>query len=119
MSASSEIKIVPKGWGYEKWIVNKEEYCGKLLFFLTGRKCSWHYHKLKDEVFYIQSGKIELHYSDDDALENAKVIILNPGDSFHVYRGLRHQMIGLEDTELFEFSTQHFDEDSIRIQRGD
>jgi hypothetical protein len=28
-------------------------------------------------------------------------------------------MIALEDTELFEFSTQHFDEDSIRIIKGD
>ena len=25
------IKYVPKGWGFEKWIVNCEEYCGKLL----------------------------------------------------------------------------------------
>ena len=23
------MKYVEKGWGYEKWIVNKEEYCGK------------------------------------------------------------------------------------------
>jgi len=28
-------------------------------------------------------------------------------------------MIALEDTELFEFSTQHFDEDSHRIKKGD
>jgi hypothetical protein len=25
----------------------------------------------------------------------------------------------LEDTELFEFSTQHFDEDSYRLEKGD
>ena len=37
---SSEIKIVPKGWGYEKWIVNTDEYCGKLLHFIKGKKCS-------------------------------------------------------------------------------
>ena len=23
------MKFVPKGWGFEKWIVNNEEYCGK------------------------------------------------------------------------------------------
>jgi len=28
-------------------------------------------------------------------------------------------MIAIEDTELFEFSTQHFDSDSYRIQKGD
>ena len=53
------IKFVPKGWGYEKWIVNNEEYCGKLLFLAKDKKCSWHFHKLKDEVFYVQSGKIK------------------------------------------------------------
>ena len=55
---SSEIKIVPKGWGYEKWIVNTEEYCGKLLHFIKGKRCSWHYHILKDETFYVQEGKL-------------------------------------------------------------
>ena len=49
----------------------------------------------------------------------AKEIILSKGDNFHVYTGLRHQMLALEDTELFEFSTQHFDEDSYRIIKGD
>ena len=124
MSNSLEIKFVPKGWGFEKWIVNKEEYCGKLLYFVKGKRCSWHYHKLKDEVFYIQSGKIKVIYSDDDQMYDGDIlvansVILGPGDNFHVYRGLRHQMIALEDTELFEFSTQHFDEDSYRIIKGD
>ena len=58
-------------------------------------------------------------YSDEDELSDAKELILEKGDNFHVYRGLRHQMIALEDTELFEFSTQHFDSDSYRIKKGD
>ena len=114
-----EMNFVPKGWGFEKWIVNNEEYCGKLLYFVKGKRCSWHYHTLKDEVFYIQSGKILVKYSESDDLTLAKEKILTRGDNFHVYRGLRHQMIALEDTELFEFSTQHFDSDSHRIERGD
>ena len=65
---SSEIKHVPKGWGYEKWIVNNKMYCGKLLFFDEGKRCSWHYHKLKDETFYLQSGRILLYYGDTDDL---------------------------------------------------
>ena len=113
------IKFVPKGWGFEKWIVNCEEYCGKLLYLVKGKRCSWHYHKLKDEVFFIQSGKILVKYSDGDNIEEAKEIILGKGDNFHVYRGLKHQMIAMEDTEVFEFSTQHFDEDSHRILKGD
>ena len=119
MDTSLPMKFVPKGWGFEKWIVNNEEYCGKLLYFVKGKKCSWHFHKLKDEVFYVQSGKMLVKYSDSDDLESAKEMILSKGDNFHVYRGLRHQMFALEDTELFEFSTQHFDEDSYRIEKGD
>ena len=118
-TTSIEIKFVSKGWGFEKWIVNCEEYCGKLLYFVKGKRCSWHYHKLKDEVFYVHEGSILVKYSDNDDLEKADSVILHKGDNFHVYRGLRHQMIALEDTEVFEFSTQHFDEDSIRIVRGD
>ena len=117
--STQEIKFVPKGWGFEKWIVNCEEYCGKLLYFVKGKKCSWHYHKLKDEVFYIQSGVMIVRFSDGDDIENAKSVVLRKGDNFHVYRGLRHQMEAVEDTELFEFSTQHFDSDSYRIQKGD
>ena len=111
--------IYPKGWGYEKWIVNKDEYCGKLLHIIKGKKCSWHYHKLKDETFYLQEGKILLKYSDEDNIEESKELILERGDKFHVYRGLRHQMFALEDTDLFEFSTQHFDNDSYRVIKGD
>ena len=58
-------------------------------------------------------------YSDEDDINKAAEVILGPGDNFHVYRGLRHRMIALEDTELFEFSTQHFDSDSYRILKGD
>ena len=113
------IKYVEKGWGHERWIVNKPEYCGKLLYFNEGKRCSWHYHKLKDEVFYLQSGKMIVKFSDEDDVATAQEVTLEPGQNFHVYRGLRHQMIALEPSELFEFSTQHFDEDSHRIQKGD
>ena len=116
---SSEIKIVPKGWGYEKWIVNTDEYCGKLLHFIKGKKCSWHYHKLKDETFYLQEGKLLVKYSDNDNMDEANEVILERGDKFLVYRGLRHQMFAMEDTDMFEFSTQHFDSDSHRIIKGD
>ena len=114
-----EIKFVSKGWGFEKWIVNSELYCGKLLYFEKGKKCSWHFHKLKDETFYIQSGKLVVKYSSHDDIMGAEEIILSAGEKFHVPIGLRHQMIAIEDTEMFEFSTQHFDEDSYRIEKGD
>ena len=87
---------VQKGWGYELWITNTDKYCGKLLYFKKGKKCSWHYHKVKDEVFYVQSGKIELTFGLSNEKKDASILILEQGDSFHVPVGLRHQMLGLE-----------------------
>jgi quercetin dioxygenase-like cupin family protein len=113
------MKFVKKGWGYEKWIVNKEEYCGKLLFFNKGKRCSWHYHKIKDEVFYLQSGKMIVKFSEEEEIEQAEEVLLEPGQNFYIYPGLKHQMIALEDSELYEFSTEHFDEDSYRVIKGD
>jgi mannose-6-phosphate isomerase-like protein (cupin superfamily) len=116
---SDPVKYIPKGWGYEKWIANSEKYCGKLLFIVKGKQCSWHFHRKKDEVFYIQSGKIMLYYGWDDDIKLAENIILTKGDKFHVPVRLKHRMYALEDTELFEFSTEHFDNDSYRIIAGD
>lgn len=115
----TSFKHVPKGWGYEKWIVNNDKYCGKLLFFEPGKKCSWHYHELKEETFYIHSGKIQLVYGYEDDFTDADTVILKPGDKFEVPRLLRHQMTGLEETEMYEFSTTHFDSDSYRVVKGD
>ena len=70
-----DIKKVKKGWGYELWIVNKAEYCGKLLYFDIGKCCSWHYHKIKDEVFYLQAGKLLVKYSEQDDIEKAQAIV--------------------------------------------
>lgn len=118
-SPKDDIKFVPKGWGYEKWIANSELYCGKLLFIVKGKKFSWHYHENKDEVFYIHKGSVVLYYSRGDDLDESFSLTLTAGDKFHVPRGLRHRVLALEDTELFEFSTEHFDSDSHRIIPGD
>ena len=119
MNNQNRLHIVPKGWGFEKWIVNNEKYCGKILYLVKDRKCSWHYHKIKDETFYVQSGKIELRYGWHEEIHLSTSVVLNKGDHFHIPIGLKHQMYAIEDTELFEFSTQHFDEDSIRLEKGD
>ena len=73
-------KFVSKGWGYEHWIVNKEEYCGKLLFFKKGKRCSWHYHKLKDETFHVHKGSLMLLHSQGDNPDFAQRVVLDAGD---------------------------------------
>jgi mannose-6-phosphate isomerase-like protein (cupin superfamily) len=109
-------KIVTKTWGYEMWIHNDEEYCGKLLVFnKEGDKFSMHYHLKKKETWFVQSGSFLFKWID---VENAQIqsrTIVN-GESVLIERGLPHQLIALEDNStIFEVSTQHFDEDSYRI----
>ena len=115
----SKLHFVPKGWGYEKWIVNNEKYCGKILFVVKDRKCSLHYHKIKDETFYVQNGKIVLHYGMDEKTARNYWTTLGRGDTFHIPVGMIHQFSALKDSEIIEISTQHFDEDSYRIEKGD
>jgi quercetin dioxygenase-like cupin family protein len=109
----------PKGWGYEYWVDNRSEYCGKILHFDKGKKCSFHYHKLKTETFCVLSGKIRLKYSSGDDLDSASEITLERGEIFFINPGLRHQMLGLEESDIMEISTQHFEDDSYRIVKGD
>ena len=117
MKSIPEIHL--KGWGRELWIANNENYCGKILQFKKGMRCSFHFHRLKSETFFCSKGKIVIHYSYEDDLEKAKSLILNEGEYFDVPVGMRHQMRALEDTDLFEFSTEHFETDSYRIVKGD
>ena len=120
MKSISDIKKVDKGWGHELWIANSNNYCGKLLFFNEGKRCSIHYHRIKDETFYLQSGKLVLNiWNVDDGLHVEKTMELLPGSSYHLPPGTIHQMVALEDSELFEFSTEHVDSDSYRIAKGD
>ena len=114
MVKKNEIKIVPKVWGREEWIVNSDLYCGKKLILKKGYRCSIHHHKIKDETFYIQSGKVLMEF-DEDASEKK---IMLPGDSVHITPNLWHRFTGLEDSEIFEFSTKHMEEDSYRKEKS-
>lgn len=114
-----QMTFVKKGWGYERWIYNGADYCGKILFFEKDKKCSYHLHRIKDEVLYLHSGRIIMKYAEHDDLEKANVLIMQPGMAFHVTPLLRHQMIAEEDSLMYEFSTHHEDSDSYRIVRGD
>ncbi|MBI2139400.1 cupin domain-containing protein [Candidatus Woesearchaeota archaeon] len=100
-------KEVPKVWGKETWLVNRD-YCGKILMLNKGFQCSMHYHRKKDETFYILRGKVLME------IGNAK-FIMAPGQSILIPPNAKHRFTGLEDSEIIEFSTHHEDEDSYRV----
>ena len=119
-----------KSWGHEEWIVNGDQYCGKILYFNKGGFCSLHYHKLKTETFYILDGEAVIKYDRAENIErdlekngelwvrdNIKEVILTQGQHFHIEPGLAHQIIATKSTRIIEFSTQHFESDSYRFYR--
>ena len=107
-----------KGWGEEVWIINNEKYCGKLLKFNKGATFSDHYHIIKDEAWYVLSGKLELRYYN---LANADRIvkILKQGDVVHIPPNTPHQLVAHETSVVIEVSTPHDEADSYRIAKGD
>ena len=111
-------RIIPKAWGEEIIIENGEEYCGKILRFKTGAKFSMHFHIKKKETWYVASGRFLLIWIDTrNATEHEKE--LNVGDIIEVDRGDPHQLVSITGGDIFEVSTQHFDNDSYRIRKGD
>ncbi len=113
------VRIVPKGWGREVWIANNDLYCGKILEIKKGKRCSLHFHKLKSESFYLRAGRLKVFVKESPEAATMEEFELNAGECMDVPPGLVHQMLALEDAELLEFSTQHFDSDSHRLVPGD
>ncbi len=113
------VNIVPKGWGREVWIANNDLYCGKILEIKKGRRCSLHFHQIKNETFYLRSGRLLVRVKESPHTTVIEEFEMGPGDCLDVPTGLVHQMLALEDAELYEFSTQHFESDSHRLIKGD
>lgn len=134
-------ELVPKKWGTERWFVNFDKYCGKELFVGKGHCFSYHYHRVKEETFFIKSGVCELviskpfkfdllkHPTSDPKIyysylpaqfqliprHNTESFLLKPYDVFHIVPHRAHLVRAAEDCCIIEFSTQHWDDDSIRI----
>lgn len=106
-----------KNWGKEEWFENNEKYCGKLLTVRSGEWSSggkFHYHKIKDETFFVVSGQLKLDVEVDRIIRR---LILDPGTSYRIKPFVRHRFTATElqlDCEFIEVSTTHRDDDSYR-----
>ncbi len=109
--------IVKKTWGYEIWFANTELYCGKELFINRGMYSSdgrFHYHKIKDETFYVLKGKLVIDYFENDKKYAIHTAILSKGDSFRIRPYVSHRFTTGKYTscKFIEASTHHEDNDS-------
>lgn len=103
------VGTVQKIWGSERWLVNNDLYCGKILYFYGGHAGSLHYHRKKHETFLLNVGSVVVEVG--DARHR-----LYPGDLIDVPAGTSHRITALRDAELWEFSTPHDDDDVVRLE---
>jgi mannose-6-phosphate isomerase-like protein (cupin superfamily) len=110
--------LVPKGWGSEEIWATNDKYCGKLMNFKAGAKFSMHFHKDKDETWYVLSGHFQVRFIDtitaEEYLEN-----LGPGDTWHNPPLFPHQLICQTAGTIIEVSTPDSVEDNYRVAKGD
>ena len=112
--------MVPKGWGHELIWATNEHYCGKLLVFSkAGNRFSMHFHREKDETWFVQSGQFKLTWIDtSNAKTHTKT--LSAGESWRNLPLVPHQLEALEDNStIIEVSTTDSVEDNYRVLPGD
>jgi len=109
---------VEKSWGYELWFINNSLYCGKMLSINKGKwssKGRYHYHKIKDETFFIIEGTLILDWIDKG--NEVHTEILSKYKSFRIKPGTKHRFTteSKNGCKFVEASTTHRDEDSYRV----
>ena len=109
-----EPRTVEKPWGHELIWALSDDYCGKVLFVKAGHSLSLQFHRVKDESWYVQSGRAELQLgAPGDPILNTEVV--GPGACFHFPPGTVHRVKALEDTTILEVSTPQLD-DIVRLE---
>lgn len=109
---------VEKGWGHELIWATNDRYCGKMMSFNTGARFSMHFHREKEETWYIQSGKFIVKWIDTKTAEQHEQILVE-GAVWHNPPCLPHQLICLEQGIVVEVSTPDSVEDNYRVFPGD
>jgi mannose-6-phosphate isomerase-like protein (cupin superfamily) len=112
--------IVEKGWGKEIIFATGDLYCGKLMIFDNeNSKFSMHFHKEKDESWYVLKGSFIIRWIDTKTAE-IREEILKESDTWHNPPHLPHQLIAMTaGSTIIEVSTADSVEDNFRIFPGD
>ena len=111
---ASEPEKVEKPWGHELIFAVTERYAGKLLFVKAGESLSLQFHKVKDEAWYVLSGRAELELGAPGERMLASEVV-GPGAAFRFQPGTVHRVGALEDTTILEVSTPELD-DVVRLE---
>lgn len=110
---------VEKGWGHEEIFASTETYCGKLLCFEPGKKFSMHFHRDKDETWYVLDGVFKLTTIDTKTATSHSQY-LRKGDTWRNEPLLPHQLHCITGPGvIIEVSSKDTVEDNYRVMPGD
>ena len=111
--------FVKKGWGYELIWATNDKYCGKIMVFeKAGNKFSMHFHREKEETWFVNSGTFLVKWIDTKcAITHEKT--LKAGDTWHNDPLVPHQLICITAGTILEVSTPDSVEDNYRVGKGD
>jgi mannose-6-phosphate isomerase len=111
---ATEPQKVDKPWGHELIWAKTDRFAAKILFVKAGHSLSLQFHKVKDEAWYVLSGRAQLELGAmGERMLNREVV--GPGAAFHFQPGTVHRLTAVEDTTILEVSTPQLD-DVVRLE---
>ena len=109
-----ETRRVEKPWGWELVWAETDHYAGKVLFVRAGESLSLQFHRVKDESWFLQSGRAKLELGDTGEAVLTEEVVAAPA-FFRFKPGTVHRVSAVEDTTIIEVSTPHLD-DVVRLE---
>ncbi|MFL5921692.1 MAG: cupin domain-containing protein [Gaiellaceae bacterium] len=111
---AAELERVEKPWGHELIWAKTDRYAGKILFVKAGESISLQFHNVKDEAWYVLSGRAELELgAPGERVLNSEIVAA--GAAFHFSPGTVHRLTAVDDTTILEVSTPQLD-DVVRLE---
>jgi mannose-6-phosphate isomerase len=109
-----DARRVDKPWGLELIWVETDRYVGKVLFVRAGESLSLQFHRVKDEAWYVQSGRAKIELGKVGEAVLSEEIVAAPA-YFRFEPGTVHRVTALKDTVIIEVSTPELD-DVVRLE---
>jgi mannose-6-phosphate isomerase len=109
-----DARRVDKPWGWELIWAETDRYAGKVLFVRAGESLSLQFHRVKDEAWFVQSGRTKLELGKAGEAVLSEEIVAAPA-YFRFEPGTVHRVTALDDTTIIEVSTPELD-DVVRLE---
>jgi len=104
---TAKSKCEDKPWGSAVIWYSTGGFHGKVITIHEGQRTSLKYHRMKDEFFYVLSGKVLVTFGLSKTLENSEKYpwserVLSAGDVFNVQSECPYRLQALEESIMIE-----------------